>query len=150
MELEEKYIYGGKKMTREELKQYYLDEIEKAQTAEEKKLYTDCFIALEKNEIQAEKNAADYELAKDKSENEVSIETYKVDKEAEIEEKSILQRAKAATLEHWTKFAGVVGAAVAVEVIRGLVKKYVLKEVIYAEKHDDLYINGNKYNDRQF
>ena len=137
-------------MTREELKDYYLDQARNAETAEEAKTWTDCYAALEKNDIQAEKNASDYELAERKLEKEGEIEVYKADKEAETEEKSILQRIKDSKLKNWIFFGTGVAVAAVTEGIRAWSKHHIADKVIYAEKHDDMYINGNKYSDKQF
>ena len=137
-------------MTREELKQYYLEQSKNATTAEEAKVWNDCFVALEKNDIQSEKNASDYDLQQMKVVREAEVEEERIDKEAETKESEIEQREKDSKRRWWTTFASALTVGLGVELIRGFVKKYILGRIEYAEKHDDLYINGNKYSDRQF
>ena len=137
-------------MTREELKDYYLTMSKNAETAEEAKVWNDCFIALEKNDIQSEKNASDYDLQQMKIVREAEVEEERIDKDAETKESEIEQREKDSKRRWWTTFASAVGVGLGVEIIRGFVKKYIFDRVEYAEKHDNIYVNGRKYDDRQF
>lgn len=137
-------------MTREELKQYYVEQSKNAKTAKEAKLWNDCYVALEKNDIQSEKNASDYDLQQTKLVKEAEVEQGKTDEEAKCKLAEIEQREKDSKRRWWTTFASALTVGLGVELIRGFVKKYILGRIEYAEKHDDLYINGNKYSDRQF
>ena len=137
-------------MTRDEIKQLCLDKAEGAENGADAEKWIDAYCSLEKNEMQAEKNAADYELNEKKIDSEANIEHMKVQNEAENNDKELEVREKDSKRKNWLIFAGVAVGAIITEGIRAISKHMMAEKIIYAEKHDDLYVNGNKYNDKQF
>lgn len=136
---------GEIEMTREEMKQHCLDQAGKAENGKDAKDWIEGFCSLEKNELSAEKNASDYESARDKAEKEAEIEEKKIEADKEAECAKVRQQERDSKRRNWLIFIGTVTVAV----IGGIVKKVILEDIKDAEQ-EGLYVNGNKYNDRQF
>lgn len=144
-------------MNRDQVKQELLNKAIEAENSKDTKDYIDAYCSLEKNDISAEKNSSDYEIQIKKQESDADLENQRLELEAERVQEEVDNNCKKNRIEIVKKtleVVGIIGAAIfgnfVAEKVKAKSKHEISDKIIYAEKHDDLYVNGNKYNDRQF